>query len=235
MDDYPIHQTAQPIAVPVSGDLNHYDRYFFNGYSHDGSLYFAAALGVYPNRQVIDASFSVVRWDGAAGTQVAVHASGRCPLDRTRTEVGPIRVEVVEPLQTLAVHVRAPDQGLRASLTFRHRTVAVQEAPFHLQVGTRVVMDYTRLTQFGAWEGWVEVDGEHLVVSASEVQWHARRMELEGLKSDLHRYLQVGREALLWKLEGLSEYDCSATDDADRDERARSRQARRQRRSGLSR
>jgi uncharacterized damage-inducible protein DinB len=26
-------------------------------------------------------------------------------------------------------------------------------------------------------------------------------------KSDLHRYLQTGREALLWKLEGLSEYD----------------------------
>jgi hypothetical protein len=169
MDDYPIHQTAQPIAVPASGDLNHYDRYFFNGYTRDGSLYFAAALGVYPNRQVIDASFSVVRWDGAAGTQVAVHASGRCPLDRTRTEVGPIRIEVVEPLQTLAVHVDAPEQGLRAVVTFRHRTVAVQEAPFHRQVGTRVVMDYTRLTQFGAWEGWVEVDGEHLVVSPSEV------------------------------------------------------------------
>lgn len=26
-------------------------------------------------------------------------------------------------------------------------------------------------------------------------------------KTDLHRYLQVGREALLWKLNGLSEYD----------------------------
>jgi len=26
-------------------------------------------------------------------------------------------------------------------------------------------------------------------------------------KSDLHRYLQVAREALLWKLDGLSEYD----------------------------
>jgi uncharacterized damage-inducible protein DinB len=32
-------------------------------------------------------------------------------------------------------------------------------------------------------------------------------MELEGMKADLHRYLQVGREALVWKLEGLSEYD----------------------------
>jgi hypothetical protein len=26
-------------------------------------------------------------------------------------------------------------------------------------------------------------------------------------KADLHRYLQVAREALLWKLDGLSEYD----------------------------
>jgi uncharacterized damage-inducible protein DinB len=26
-------------------------------------------------------------------------------------------------------------------------------------------------------------------------------------KTDLHRYLQTGREALLWKLDGLSEYD----------------------------
>lgn len=26
-------------------------------------------------------------------------------------------------------------------------------------------------------------------------------------KRDLHRYLRVGREAVVWKLEGLSEYD----------------------------
>ena len=32
-------------------------------------------------------------------------------------------------------------------------------------------------------------------------------MAFEGMKEDLHRYLQVGREALVWKLEGLSEYD----------------------------
>src|SRR3954452_10869414 len=29
----------------------------------------------------------------------------------------------------------------------------------------------------------------------------------EDAKHDLHRYLKAGREALLWKLEGLSEYD----------------------------
>ena len=29
----------------------------------------------------------------------------------------------------------------------------------------------------------------------------------EDPKADLHRYLQVAREAALWKLDGLSEYD----------------------------
>ena len=30
---------------------------------------------------------------------------------------------------------------------------------------------------------------------------------MAGAKSELHRYLKAGREAILWKLEGLSEYD----------------------------
>ena len=33
------------------------------------------------------------------------------------------------------------------------------------------------------------------------------RMTESELKADLHRYLQVAREALVWKLDGLSEYD----------------------------
>ena len=46
-DDYPIHQTPEPVAFAGS-DRNFYDRYFFNGYSADGALFFAAALGVQP-------------------------------------------------------------------------------------------------------------------------------------------------------------------------------------------
>jgi hypothetical protein len=32
-------------------------------------------------------------------------------------------------------------------------------------------------------------------------------MTASGPRADLHRYLQLGREALLWKMDGLSEYD----------------------------
>jgi hypothetical protein len=46
-DDYPIHQTAEPIAY-AGTDRNFYDRYFFNGYSatQGDTAFFAAAFGV---------------------------------------------------------------------------------------------------------------------------------------------------------------------------------------------
>jgi hypothetical protein len=72
-------------------------------------------------------------------------------------------------LQVLKVVVDAPEHGLQAELTFRARTAAIQEPPFFMRSGTRTVMDYTRLTQFGAWEGWVSVDGERIDCSPAEV------------------------------------------------------------------
>jgi hypothetical protein len=164
-DDYPLHQTSQPLAVPASGDPNHYDRFFFNGYRHDGSLVFGAAMGLYPNRQVIDAAFSVVR----GGEQVSVLASGRCPLDRTATAVGPVEVRILQPMAVLQVLVDAPAQGLRADLVFRGRSAPLQEPPFLLHAGTRTVMDVTRLTQFGTWDGWIEIDGAREEVTADSV------------------------------------------------------------------
>ena len=38
-------------------------------------------------------------------------------------------------------------------------------------------------------------------------RWHTAGMAESDPKADLHRYLRRGREAVLWKLDGLSEYD----------------------------
>jgi hypothetical protein len=159
-DDYPIHQTGKPLAHPVSGDRNAYDRYFFNGYDPDGELFFAVALGLYPNRQVIDGAFSVLQ----EGRQRSVYASGRVPRDRADTRVGPLRIDVLEPMRRLRVVLDAPDLGLTADLEFRARTVAIEEPPFFLASGPNVVFDYTRLTQFGSWSGSLEVDGRSVTV-----------------------------------------------------------------------
>jgi hypothetical protein len=174
-DDFPLHQTSQPIARTATSDPNHYDRYFFNGYGReqdgDDALYFAAAMGLYPNRHVADASFSVVV---GGATQVSVHSSRRAPDDRRDANVvGPIRVEVVEPLRVLRVLVDAPAEGIRAELTFRHRSAPIEEPHFFRQTGNRVLFDYTRLTQFGRWEGWIEVLGRRFTCSPADT-WGSR-------------------------------------------------------------
>ena len=176
-DDYPIHQTALPMAHTVSSDPNHYDRYWFNGYTRDGSVFFAAAMGHYPNRGVIDAAFSIVR----GGVQRSVFASGRMPLDRS-TRVGPIRVEVLEPLRRIRLSVDPNDTGLAADIEFGAVTVAVEEPRQTLVIGTRATMDSTRMTQWGRWSGSVTVDGETIELRRADTygtrdrSWGARNV-----------------------------------------------------------
>jgi len=158
-DDYPIHQTAEPVAHTASGDRNHYDRYWFNGYQADGSVFFAIAVGLYPNRQVMDASISVVR----DGVQTSVHASRRAPADRSDTTVGPISLRVDEPLRRISITLGANESGVTGSMTFVARTAACEEPRFTIRApGGRLVMDYTRLTQFGRWEGSLSLGGEQI-------------------------------------------------------------------------
>lgn len=164
LDDFPVHQTALPIAHPATGDPNHYDRYFFNGYDVDGGFYFGVAMGLYPNRGITDAHFSVLR----DGLQRSVFASARASLDRGLQIqlVGPISIEIVEPLGANAVRVTS-EEGITAELRWQPRTIAVEEPRQTLLNGTRVTLDSTRLTQWGTWSGWIEVDGERFDVDAA--------------------------------------------------------------------
>jgi hypothetical protein len=168
-DDYPIHQTPEPIAYSGS-DRNFYDRYFFNGYSkRDGELFFAAALGVYPHLNVMDASFCVI----VDGVQKNVHASKTLHMERLDTQVGPIEIEVIEPLEVLRVIVDDAEHGIRADVRFRARVKPVEEPRFTRRTGTQLSMDYTRLTQNGVYSGWVEVQGRRFDVSEDNV-WGTR-------------------------------------------------------------
>lgn len=160
-DELPIHQTADPIAHPASGDPNHYDRYFFNGFTRDGQVFFAAAMGHYPNRGIVDAAFSVVQ----DGVERSVFASGRMTPERA-TRVGPISVEVVEPLRTLRVLVKPNDFGIEADLQFDARTPVIEEPRNTIVSGTRRVMDSTRMTQWGTWTGDLRADGRAVDLSS---------------------------------------------------------------------
>ena len=81
-DDYPIHQTPEPIAIPATSDPNVYDRTWFNGYLPDGEGYFGIGMAIYPHRKVMDCAFAVVTTEGR---QHSFIASRSAPLwDRLR-------------------------------------------------------------------------------------------------------------------------------------------------------
>jgi hypothetical protein len=152
LDDYPIHQTPEPIAHPATADRNVYDRFFFDGFSDDGEWFFGIAMGLYPHRGILDCAFSLVRRDGL---QRSFFASRRAPNERTDMCVGPFRLIVEDPMRRTRVVLDDNESGLACDLTFSTRTGAIEEARQVLWSGARKVMDCTRFDQFGRWSGTI--------------------------------------------------------------------------------
>jgi hypothetical protein len=159
-DDYCIHQIAEPVAQPSQSDRNFYDRYWFNGFDHDGRFIFEAALGLYPNRHVMDAHFSVA----VGKRQHAFHASRRAPMERGETVVGPLAVEIVRPMRITRVRLEPNDSGISCDLTFTARTIPTEEPRSYLYDDGHVILHTCRFTQYGMWEGHFVVDGQRTEV-----------------------------------------------------------------------
>lgn len=158
LDDFPVHQTPEPLAQAATSDRNVYDRTWFNGYAADSSYYFGLGMAIYPHRSVQDAAFSVIR---PGGLQHCFYGSRRAPTERTDMSVGPIRIEVIEPMRRSRVILEENESGLACDLTFSARTAAIQEGRQTLWRGAQRTMDATRFDQFGRWEGSIETpEGE---------------------------------------------------------------------------
>jgi hypothetical protein len=165
LDDYPVHQVAKPIAVPATSDRNAYGRYWFGAAHREGAFQVEAAFGRYANLGVVDGHVSISK----GGHQTSFHVSGRAPADPMDTSVGPLRLEVVEPLKTLRLVVEPNTTGVAADLTWHARTGALLEDHTVMEDGTHVMVDMDRFLQFGQWEGTVEVDGEVTELRRDEV------------------------------------------------------------------
>ena len=105
-DDYPLHQTPEYIRHPAASDRNFYDRYYFNLHPSCDDYFAIFGLGQYPNLGTTDAFLAVTH----DGTQRIMPAS-KPLVDRMDVSVGPLRVEVVEPMRELRITVDDEDSG----------------------------------------------------------------------------------------------------------------------------
>ena len=159
-DDYPIHQISKPVSE-VGSERNFYDRYFFNGYSKTDDIYFGAVLCVYPNLNIMDGAFTLAY----KGKQYNSRASRVLNLERLETEVGPLKVEVIEPLRKLKVSLNDVENNFEVDLTITGRFEPMREPQMQLFNGPRMIMDTCRLTQQGKWSGKIKINDEQIDVT----------------------------------------------------------------------
>src|SRR4051794_18825390 len=114
LDDYPVHQIAQPVRRVGTSDRNFYDRYYFNAHPCSDDLFLITGMGVYPNLGVADAFVCVLH----ENQHRVVRASRELGNDRMDTSVGPFRVEVIEGLKRLRVVLEPNEWDLAFDLTW---------------------------------------------------------------------------------------------------------------------
>jgi hypothetical protein len=177
-DEYLTHQTPYTFDSVFTSDRNFYDRYFFNGYRRDGEVYFAVAMGLYPNLGVHDAAISVVH----KGKQRVLRASKALGDDRLDSKVGPISIQVVEPYRKIRLKVAKNAFGITGDLLFEARSLPCEEPHFLRRTKSGLVaMDYTRMTQHGAWSGKLSLDGQ--VFDLSQGTWWGCRDHSWGVRN----------------------------------------------------
>ena len=161
LDEYPVHQVPLPMSRTGTSDRNFYDRCYFNAHARTGEIFLVTGLGVYPNLGVIDAYAAVRR-----GDQVwSVRFSDALAERSLEQEVGGLRIEVLEPLRKLRLTCQSPDGSLGFDLHWTGTFPAVLEDPHLLLSRARPILDASRFSQVGSWEGRLTVGGTELTVT----------------------------------------------------------------------
>ncbi len=153
LDEFPIHQTSLPMARVGSSDRNFYDRAYFNANDKRGDVFLVAGVGTYPNLGVKDAFVSVRVEDQQFTLRLSDALEGRS----FEQQVGPLKLEVLEPLQSLRLTCDNDHVGL--DLTWEGSFPAVLEQRHLMMTGNRPTLDAQRFAQLGTWTGSVRAGG----------------------------------------------------------------------------
>ncbi len=176
LDEFPIHQVPLSMRHVATSDRNFFDRWYFNAHDRSGGVFLITGLGVYKNVGVIDA-FATVR---VGDRQFTVRSSDAYENGMLDAVVGPLRVEVIEPLQKIRVVCDAADRGIGFDLTWEGSFPCVDEARHLVHLGPRVIMDSWRYAQVGSWAGTLHVDGTDMTVDPSV--WMGTRDRAWGIR-----------------------------------------------------
>jgi hypothetical protein len=173
------HQAVETFASVGQSDLAWAEKVCGMAAAVDGSLQIGFGFGKYTNRNVVDAYAGIAR----GGEQWVVRGSRALHEDPETVNVGPIRYEIIEPLQQVRVILEPNDsQPIAFDLTFQASAgCVVEEREDRRDIhGYRKATDQIRYHQTGRARGWLEVEGQRVEIQPQG--WVATRDKSWGIR-----------------------------------------------------
>ncbi len=170
LDDYPVHQIAEPMRRVGTSDRNFYDRYYFNAHPCSDELFLITGMGVYPNLGVADAFVCVLH----ENKHRVVRASRELGADRMNTSVGPFHIDVIEGLKKLRVALEPNEWDVAFDLMWEGFEPAHEEPKHVMRSFERLTFDGCRLAQTGGWTGTLSLPGGKTFDVTPDHWWGSR-------------------------------------------------------------
>ena len=158
LDEYPIHQGPESMKHFLTSDRNVYDRCIMHVLDRTGELQVAAGLGVYPGVGVIDCYVAIRQ----GRKLTSLRTSGALSDNRMQQRVGPMSIDVVKGLETVAFRCEGAAHGIEVDLTWQAAVPATDEPRHIRRQGQTTILDAFRFVQPGDVSGRLRFDGRNI-------------------------------------------------------------------------
>jgi hypothetical protein len=163
IDEYPFHQITDTFAAVAGGDPSWNDGHYVCAADQAGNVAFTSNVRLYANNDVLD-GFVCLRHEGR---QYNVRVSRRLRPDIERLGAGPLRLEIVQPLEQVRLVLDDNEIGIRLDVTCHTSNVPYMGPIEVRRVDGRLLSERATYELTGECEGWVEVAGRRFTLERS--------------------------------------------------------------------
>jgi hypothetical protein len=156
MDEFPYHQITDTFAAVAGSDPQWNDGHYVCLCDLEGRVALTSTVRLYQNNDVLD-GFVCLRHDGR---QHNIRLSRRLRPDMDHLGVGPLSIELVEPMRQLRLVLEDNDIGIALDVLCRTTTLPYMDPVEITRIDGRLISERATYELTGRCAGWVSVGGE---------------------------------------------------------------------------
>ena len=167
LDEHPLHQIAHSFAGVAGSDPQWNDGHYVCICDRDGQVCLTSNVRLYQNNDVLD-GFVCLRHDGR---QHNIRLSRRLRPDIDHYGVGPLPIEIVDPMRTLRFVLDRNEFGIACDVLCRSTVLPYEDPVEVTRIDGRLLSERATYELVGTSEGWVEVGRRRHELTASDASF----------------------------------------------------------------